>query len=187
MPAPAPDGAWTVVRRACARRAALAAALGSALVAAAAAAAAAPPALRAQTVAFKPPVQAELRTDLLAGPPAGAQIGAGANIAAGYYLRIGVDAAAGAATRDGSAFASGRVDIVTRYLLDPFREFKWAPYVGGGFTAQWDRRAARRGDLLLLAGVEGPARGGWLTSVELGLGGGARLGVVLRRARSNGR
>ena len=166
------QGCWPAVRRALARLAVLAAA---------------PVSVLAQADPFKPPVQFEMRADLLAGPPAGAQVGVGANVAAGYYLRIGVDAAAGASARYGGAFASGRVDIVTRYLLDPFREFRWAPYIGGGFTAQWDRRATRRGDLLLVAGIEGPAHGGWISSVELGLGGGARLGVVLRRARSNGR
>lgn len=146
-----------------------------------------PVAACAQAVGFKPPVQLETRVDVLAGPPAGAQVGVGANVAAGYYLRIGADVAAGAALRDGGGVASGRVDIVTRYLLDPFRELRWGPYVGGGVTALWDRRANWRGDLLLLAGIEGPAHAGWRTSVELGLGGGARLGVVLRRARANGR
>jgi hypothetical protein len=143
--------------------------------------------LGAQVAALKPPVQFELRADLLGGPPAGMQAGLGANVAAGYYVRLGVDAAAGGSMHDGDAVASGRVDVTARYLLDPFREFKWGPYFGGGFTAQWDRRAVRRGDLLLLAGLEGPARAGWRTAFEVGLGGGARLGVVLRRARSNGR
>ena len=146
-----------------------------------------PGVLRAQLETLKPPVQFELRADLLGGPPAGVQAGVGANVPAGYYLRLGVDAAAGASVRDGDAFTSGRVDVVARYLLDPFRQFRWGPYFGGGFTAQWDRHAMRRGDLLLLAGIEGPAHAGWRTAVELGLGGGARLGVVLRRARSNGR
>jgi hypothetical protein len=148
---------------------------------------AAPASTLAQSDALKPDVQLEARLDVLGGPPAGVQAGIGANVAAGYYLRIGADAAAGASSRDGSAVASGRVDVVTRYLLDPFHEFRWGPYAGGGFTAQWDRRANWRGDLLLLIGVEGPAHAGWRTSVELGLGGGARLGVVLRRARTNGR
>jgi hypothetical protein len=83
--------------------------------------------------------------------------------------------------------ASGRIDVVTRYLLDPFHEFRWGPYAGAGVSALWDRRANWRGALLLLVGVEGPARAGWRTSVELGLGDGARLGVVLRRARPNAR
>src|ERR1035437_8811048 len=87
------------------------------------------------------------------------------------------------------AVASGRVDVLTRYLLDPFHEFRWGPYAGGGVTAQWDRRANWRGDLLLVVGGGGAARGGWGTAggAQLGGGGGARLGWVLRRARSNGR
>ena len=117
----------------------------------------------------------------------GAQAGIGANGAFGYYIRLAVDAAAGASARGGAAVASGRVDVVTRYLLDPLHEFRWGPYAGGGFTAQWDRRGERRGDVLLLVGIEGPAHAGWRTAGELGRGGGARLGVVLRRARSNGR
>jgi hypothetical protein len=76
---------------------------------------------------------------------------------------------------------------VSRFLLDPFKEFRWGPYLGGGFTALWENGGGWRGRLLVLLGVEGPAHAGWRTSVELGLGGGARLGVVLRRARVNGR
>lgn len=149
--------------------------------------AAAPAALAAQFAPLKPAVQFELRADAISGPPPGGQLGVGANVPAGAYVRLGIDAAAGAAARDGAAFASARVDAAARYLLDPYGEFKWAPYVGGGLTAAWDRRGTRRADLLLIAGVEGPAKGGWRTALEVGLGGGARLGIVLRRARSNGR
>ncbi len=141
----------------------------------------------AQADVLKPPMQFEARIDALGGPPAGAQGGVGANVMAGYYLRIGADIAAGVSSRDGNAVSSGRADFVARYLLDPFSEMRWGPYVGGGFTAQWDRGANWRGDLLFLIGLEGPVHAGWRTSVELGLGGGARLGVVLRRARSVGR
>jgi hypothetical protein len=141
----------------------------------------------AQVEPFKPAVQFEARLDLLGGPPAGAQAGAGMNVAAGFYTRIGADIAAGASSRDGGVVASGRVDVAARYLLDPFHEFRWGPYAGGGITARWDGRATWRAGLLLLVGMEGPAHAGWRTAVELGLGGGARLGLVLRRARSNGR
>jgi hypothetical protein len=147
----------------------------------------APTIASAQAGTFKTAVQFEARVDALAGPPAGGQLGIGMNVAAGYYVRIGLDAAAGASSRDGAAVLSGRVDLASRFLLDPFKEFAWAPYGGGGITAQWDRRGERRADLLLLIGLEGPAHAGWRTAVELGLGGGARLGVVLRRARSNSR
>lgn len=149
--------------------------------------AAAPLALRAQFAPPKPDVQFELRADVLSGPPAAGQLGVGVNVPAGSDVRLGIDAAGGAAVRDGAAFASGRVDAAARYLLDPYGAFKWVPYVGGGLTAAWDRRGMRRADLLIMAGIEGPAKGGWRTAFEVGLGGGARLGVVLRRARSNGR
>ena len=160
-----------------------------AIAAALAAVLALPSAVRAQAASFKPAVQWELRADALAGPPAGGQVGFGANVA-DSYLRVGLDFAGGLAAANGGSVASARADFVTRYLFDPFKEIAYAPYVGGGFTAQWNRRDSRnnwRGDLLIVIGVEGPARGAWRTSVELGLGGGARLGVVLRRARSNGR
>jgi hypothetical protein len=147
----------------------------------------APAAALAQGENFKPPVQFEARVDALGGPPAGAQAGIGANVAIGYYIRLGVDASAGASSRGSAAVASGRVDVVSRYLLDPFHEFRWGPYAGGGFSAKWDRFGERRGFVLLVVGVEGPVHAGWRTAVEAGLGGGARLGVVFRRARSNGR
>lgn len=149
--------------------------------------AASPARAPAQSEPFKPAVQFEARLDVLGGPPAGAQAGAGLNVAAGYYTRIGVDAAAGASARNGGVVASGRVDLAARYLLDPFHEFRWAPYAGGGITALWDGGANWRAGLLLLVGMEGPVHAGWRTAIELGLGGGARLGLVLRRARANGR
>jgi hypothetical protein len=37
--------------------------------------------------------------------------------------------------------------------------------------------------LLVFLGVDGPVHGGTSTSLEVGLGGGARLGVILRQAR----
>jgi hypothetical protein len=141
----------------------------------------------AQAAPFKPAVQFEARLDVLGGPPAAAQAGAGLNVAAGYYTRIGVDAAAGASARDGGVVASGRVDLAARYLLDPFHEFRWGPYAGGGVTVLRTGAAGWRGGLLLLVGMEGPVHAGWRTAFELGLGEGARLGLVLRRARSNGR
>jgi len=42
--------------------------------------------------------------------------------------------------------------------------------------------AESKAERLLLAGLDGPIGNGMTPSVELGLGGGARIGVILRRA-----
>jgi hypothetical protein len=146
----------------------------------------APAALAAQDYAFSPRVQWEARADALFGSPTSGQLGAGVNIPAGYYVRLGASVAAGGAQHAGRTSATARTDLVTRYLLDPFRELRWGPYAGAGLSVRRDD-AHWRGYLLAIAGIEGPVRGGWRTAVEIGLGGGFRAGIVLRRARTNGR
>ena len=146
-----------------------------------------PAAAGAQELTVRPRLQAEWRADVLAGPPAGIEFGAGVNVPLGYYLRLSVDAAAGMARRGNGAVGSGRAELAGRYLLDPFSEFPWGVYAGGGLTARWFDDSGWRANLLVVLGLEGPASHGWRTAVELGAGGGLRLGVVLRRARQNGR
>jgi hypothetical protein len=98
-------------------------------------------------------------------------------------VRSGLDLAAGA-NNDG---ASGRVDLFARFHFDPFRERKWGPYGGGGISARFDEGRKWRPYLLAFVGLDGPASGGVAPAVELGLGGGARIGVILRRAAPNRR
>ncbi len=131
--------------------------------------------------------QPEFRADLLVRGATALELGAGLIASAGYYARIAVDAAAGTEWHNGRAGSSARVDATTRFLLDPFGELPWGAYGGGGVSLRWSEREQAQGYLLLVAGVEGPARGGWRPAVELGLGGGVRLGVVLRRARNSAR
>jgi hypothetical protein len=145
-----------------------------------------PAALAAQDYAFSPRVQWAARADALFGAPSSGQLGVGVNIPAGYYVRLDASVAAGGTERGGRTAATARTDLVTRYLLDPFRESRWGPYAGAGLSVRWDD-AHWQGYLLALAGIEGPARGGWRTALEIGLGGGFRAGIVLRRARTNGR
>lgn len=146
----------------------------------------APSALAAQDYAFSPRVQWEARADALFGPPGSGQLGAGVNIPAGTYLRLDGSVAAGEAQRAGRMVSVARTDLVTRYILDPFRELRWGPYAGAGVSVRRDD-AHSRVYLLALAGIEGPVHAGWRTAVEIGLGGGFRAGIVLRRARTNGR
>jgi hypothetical protein len=125
----------------------------------------------------------EGRIDGIADGPPAVHAGAGFTVRAGTYLRSGVIGAIGA-SRDG---ISGRVDFINRFQLDPFREHRWAPYSGGGLTARFDDNRSNRFYLLLIAGIDGPATRGLTTAIEAGLGGGARLGVILRHATAERR
>jgi hypothetical protein len=101
----------------------------------------------------------------------------------GLYVRLALGAAAGAAWTAREARASGRVDAIARFLLDPFFQSRWAPYGGAGVSARYVAADERwHGFLVIAVGLEGPRSGGVVPAIELGLGGGARLGVVLRRA-----
>lgn len=144
--------------------------------------------LRAQQAfVFVPRVQPEWRADLVVARRTALLAMAGANVPLGYYLRAGAALGAGTVWRSTGAALATRADITARFLLDPFGEAGWGPYVGGGLTATRERWERPHLGLLLVLGVEGRRRARWTPSVELGLGEGARLGVVLRRSRKNGR
>ena len=150
----------------------------------AAAFAAAP--LRAQDRPVASPLpQWELRADLIAATSPAAHLGVGLNVRAGWYARLGATLALGAAEGAGGEWrASQRADITARFLLDPFAERPIGLYGGVGVTARLDGDGPVDARLLLLLGAEGQPRRGVLPSLEIGLGGGVRLGVVLRRRRA---
>jgi len=129
------------------------------------------------------PIQIEGRIDGLFARTTGVEAGLAVTVPAGIYVRSGLVAGLGA----GRHGAEGRTDFVSRFSLDPFRQSRWAPYVGGGLSGRYRSRldGGSRAYLLIFLGVEGPlsigAMDGWVPAVELGLGGGARVGVILRR------
>ena len=102
---------------------------------------------------------------------------------AGTYVRTGAVAAVGF-SRDG---LSGRLDAMARFHFDPVRQSRWAPYGGGGLSGRFDRGEKARAYLMLLLGLDGPVYGGATPSFELGLGGGTRIGVIIRRATAERR
>lgn len=125
----------------------------------------------------------EARLDAIFSETSAVYAGMGLTIPTGTYLRSGLVAALGS-SRDA---LSGRLDLVNRFHLDPFRESRWAPYAGGGLSARFDDNRKGRVYLLIFAGVDGPVSRGLTTSFEAGLGGGGRIGVIVRRAAAKRR
>lgn len=119
----------------------------------------------------------EARVDVIIAGTSAVHAGAGVSFSTGTYLRSGMVAALGS-SRDG---ISGRLDLLNRFHLDPFRESRWAPYAGGGLTGRFDEGHKSRVYLLVIFGIDGPAKRGLTTSFEAGFGGGARIGAVIRR------
>lgn len=143
--------------------------------------------LGAQGFQLNPRVQPEMRLDAAVSRYAATVAMAGANTALGLYVRAGAALGAGVAgTHDGSALAL-RADATVRFLLDPFAEHRWGPYAGGGLTVRRDGNDQPQAGVLLVLGVEGRRTRRWTPAVEFALGEGARLAVVLRRSRHNGR
>jgi hypothetical protein len=129
----------------------------------------------------RPTAYAESRGDVIIGRGTAGEVGVGTQIPLGYYLRLGFTGAVGATLRDDDALTSARVDMIVRYLLDPFREARWAVSLGGGVSVPYvdgDTRAQPYATVVV--DVEGPRRGGVSPAVQLGLGGGFRIGVAFR-------
>jgi len=148
----------------------------------AAACALVPNCLSAQSPAVQPgasPITVEVRLDALFARVDAIHAGVGATVPLGNYVRAGIVGATGL-SGDGH---SARIDVLARFHLDPFRESRWAPYAGGGLTTRFDRGRNAHTYLMLLAGIDGPAANGLGTSVEAALGGGGRVGIILRRTR----
>ncbi len=138
-------------------------------------------------------VQPELRADAIVGSRPAVQLGAGLQIPVGYYVRIGVDAAVGrrvgsTASLAGGSRADGRLDVLARFLLDPFRQTAYGLSVGGGVSLRAEPGDRVRPALLVALDVEGRrSASGLVPAVQVGLGGGLRLGIVRRRAAAGAR
>src|SRR5213075_2204689 len=128
----------------------------------------------------QPPAYAEYRADAIVGRGTAAQGGAGVVVPLGIYIRLGIDAAAGATWRGDATRASGRVDVIGRFLLDPFRETRLGLSLGGGVSVPYtDGEQRVRPYLTVVIDVEGRVHGPVTPALQIGLGGGTRIGVVL--------
>jgi hypothetical protein len=128
-------------------------------------------------------LQIEGRLDAIVASTTGVEAGIGLSIPSGIYVRTGFVAGVGA----GRHGAEGRTDLVMRFSLDPFRQSRWAPYGGAGISGRYRSNldGGSRAYLLIFVGAEGPLPFGRPTGLvpafEVGLGGGARLAVIVRR------
>jgi len=138
----------------------------------------------AQTQSLVPPLYPEVRADAIVARQTAAQAGAGVVVPLGIYVRFSVDAAAGATFAGGTSRASGRVDAIGRFLLDPFRETPLALSLGGGLSVPYvDGQSHVRPYLTAVIDIEGRKRGKLTPALQVGLGGGARVGFVLRASQ----
>ena len=75
------------------------------------------------------------------------------------------------------------MDAIGRFLLDPYREMPLGLSLGGGISVPVVRGDSQvRPYLTAVVDVEGRTRGPVTPAVQVGLGGGARVGVVMRLA-----
>jgi hypothetical protein len=126
-------------------------------------------------------IQPEARLDVVGPRVYSWQPGVGLNLALGYYARLA--GIVGITPQSDSRFIADRLrcDIIARVLLDPFREQRWALSLGGGVSIR------RQTYLAAVLDLEGPELKSVLPALEIGVGGGARGGIILRHAMSGRR
>jgi hypothetical protein len=127
--------------------------------------------------------QSEIRIDAIFARSGGVEAAYGVTVPMGIYLRSGIVAGIGA----GPHGAEGRSDLISRFSFDPFRQSRWAPYAAAGLSGRYRSKldGGSHAYILILLGLEGPLplgeTSGWVPAVEIGLGGGGRVGLILRR------
>ncbi|MEO8335633.1 MAG: hypothetical protein ABI664_11710 [bacterium] len=123
-------------------------------------------------------VTPELRADVVRiNDSFGVEGGGGVQLPFGYYTRVGVIASAGAVESE----ANGKLDLVARFLFDPFLQQRWGLSAGAGVSFRARAHDHVRPYLLTVIDLEGPhSATGLSPSIQLGLGGGIRLGGALR-------
>ena len=127
-------------------------------------------------------VKPEVRVDAITSRNATVlSAGGGVQIPAGYYARVGVLGAVGAPVTSGARRVSGRLDVIGRFLFDPFREHAWGLSAGAGVSILAAQNNWGRPYLATVIDLEGPRSGGGVSpAFQIGLGGGVRIGAALR-------
>jgi hypothetical protein len=128
----------------------------------------------------------EVRLDYLGRNPDAVHAGVGLDLAVGTYLRVELVGAGGPSWDAGRGGASARADLLARFSFDPFRERKWGLSAGGGLSMRYDELSPSddrwRALIAIVLDLEGPVAGPVTPALQVGLGGGTRIGLVLRAA-----
>lgn len=126
-------------------------------------------------------VQPEARVDaIFAEGRSSLQVGGGVQIPAGHYVRIGVIGAAGTSIGDEGGL-DGRIDLLGRFLFDPFRESRFGFSAGAGVGLRAAPGERVQALLIAVVDVEGRHRArGFTPTIQVGLGGGVRVGAGIR-------
>jgi hypothetical protein len=125
--------------------------------------------------------QPEIGVDAIAGRATAFQVAAGAALPTGDYLWLGGDLGFGVVTGH-DVGPSMRFDATGRFHPDQNHDAAWGPYLVAGLS--YLANAHQRGGVYVVGGIglHAPAQRGVVPALEVGLGGGLRFGVVIRRA-----
>jgi hypothetical protein len=100
---------------------------------------------------------------------------------------VGLIGAGGISGAGGGNLGTARADVLMRFLIDPFRETTYGVSVGGGLSVRYAREAGWQEYLAIVIDVETPPVRSIVPALQVGLGGGVRVGVGLRRAQQGRR
>lgn len=121
-------------------------------------------------------LQPEVRVDVQGPSRYTTAPGGGANLALGYYARVSAGVGYAPAADERFADDHWRGDLLARFVFDPFRQQRWGLSVGGGLSFR------RQTYLAAILDLEGPETRGFIPALQVGVSGGFRAGLVLRRA-----
>lgn len=122
-------------------------------------------------------LQPEMRLDVLGPRPYSVEPGIGVILPLGYYVRVGGGVGYALPLEPTLNGRRWRADVIARGTFDPFRQQRWALSLGGGLS---HRRSNTY--IAAIAELEGPEMRGLLPAFQVGVSGGVRAGVILRRA-----
>ena len=131
-------------------------------------------AIAVRTAAAQLP-QPELRGDVVGPRPNSLQPGMGLIVPLGYYVRASGDVGYAPIANPSLIADRWRADVLARFTFDPFREQRWGLSVGGGLSFR------RHTYLAAILDLEGPEMHGFLPALQVGLSGGTRGALILRR------